>query len=200
MTNADCIRRMSDEQLYEFLSEWECGDIDYSVTFCDLCNEATKRGEVGNVLNLDCDGCRKHWLQRDAVDYGGLMYWKKNTTFDTTAYRKTEPTSSKMEQVDEPQTDCGDFADRLAYERGVKHAWEVAQKVFDSTVTFYEAEDVAKQVDKDINVRSKDEPQTNADQHVQHVESVEPTWTKEEHELHIHHKVEDEPQTDCLWK
>ena len=29
--------------------------------------------------------------------------------------------------------------------------------------------------DKDINVRSKDEPQTNADQHVQHVESVEQT-------------------------
>ena len=57
----------------------------------------------------------------------------------------------------EPQTDYGDFADRLAYERGVKHAWEVAQKVFNSTVTFYEAEDVAKQVDKDINVRSKDE-------------------------------------------
>ena len=118
MTNADCIRRMNDEQLYEFLSEWECGDIDYSVTFCDLCNEATKRGEVGNELNLDCDGCRKHWLQRDAVDYGGLMYWKKNTTFDTTAYRKTEPTISKMEQVDkdinvrskdEPQTDVYDY-------------------------------------------------------------------------------------------
>ena len=54
----------------------------------------------------------------------------------------------------EPQTDCGDFADRLAYERGVKHAWEVAQKVFDSTVTFYEAEDVAKQI-------AKDEPQTD---------------------------------------
>lgn len=90
MTNADCIRRMSDEQLYEFLSEWECGDIDYSVTFCDLCNEATKRGEIGNILNLDCDGCRKHWLQRDAVDYGGLMYWKRNTVFDT-ADRKTEP-------------------------------------------------------------------------------------------------------------
>ena len=71
---------------------------------------------------------------------------------------QTEPTISKMEQV-EPQTDCGDFADRLAYERGVKHAWEVAQKVFNSTVTFYEAEDVAKQIDKDINVRSKDEPQ-----------------------------------------
>ena len=135
MTNADCIRHMSDEQLYEFLSEWECGDIDYAVTFCDLCNEATKRGEVGNVLNLDCDGCRKHWLQRDAVEYGGLMYWKRNTVFDT-ADRKTEnssetsnncedlqdwkdrmwaeaivtePTISKMEQVeDEPQTDMAE--------------------------------------------------------------------------------------------
>ena len=76
MTNADCIRRMNDEQLYEFLSEWECGDIDYSITFCDLCKQG------GNELNLDCDGCRKHWLQRDAVDYGGLMYWKRNTTFE----------------------------------------------------------------------------------------------------------------------
>ena len=75
MTNADCIRRMNDEQLYDFLSEWECGDIDYSITFCDLCKQG------GNELNLDCDGCRKHWLQRDAVDVGGLMYWKRNTTF-----------------------------------------------------------------------------------------------------------------------
>lgn len=69
MTNADCIRRMSDEQLYEFLSEWECGDI----TFCDLCKQG------GN--EFDCDECRKHWLQRDAVDVGGLMYWKRNITF-----------------------------------------------------------------------------------------------------------------------
>ena len=60
-------------------------------------------------------------------------------------------------EADTPQTDCGDFADRLAYERGVKHAWEVAQKVFDSTVTFYEAEDVAKRIDKDRNVRGKTE-------------------------------------------
>ena len=97
MTNADCIRHMSDEQLYEFLSEWECGDIDYAVTFCDLCNEATKRGEFGNVLNLDCDGCRKHWLQRDAVEYGGLMYWKRNTVFDT-ADRKTEPQTLTAEE------------------------------------------------------------------------------------------------------
>ena len=89
----------------------------------------------------------------------------------------TEPTISKMEQVDKPQTDCGDFADRLAYERGVKHAWKVAQKVFDSTVTFYEAEDVAKQIDKDINVRSKDEPQLHMDGYYRKIE----------------------PQTDCAW-
>ena len=46
------------------------------------------------------------------------------------------------------------------YRKGVDYAWSIAQKVFDSTVTFYEAEDVAKQIDKDINVRSKTEPQT----------------------------------------
>ena len=93
MTNADCIRRMNDEQLYDFLSEWECGDIDYSITFCDLCKQG------GNELNLDCDGCRKHWLQRDAVDVGGLMYWKRNTTFDTDSPQtetKTETQNSNL--------------------------------------------------------------------------------------------------------
>ena len=89
MTNADCIRRMNDEQLYDFLSEWECGDIDYSITFCDLCKQG------GNELNLDCDGCRKHWLQRDAVDVGGLMYWKRNTTFEADT-PQTESTGSPI--------------------------------------------------------------------------------------------------------
>ena len=69
---------------------------------------------------------------------------------------KTQNLNLTFKKTDEPQTDCGDFANRLAYERGVKHAWEVAQKVFNSTVTFYEAEDMAKQIDKDINVRSKE--------------------------------------------
>ena len=76
---------------------------------------------------------------------------------DTTHFGKTKGESVTTNKIeDEPQTDCGDFADRLAYERGIKHAWEVAQKVFDSTVTFYEAEDVAKQI-------AKDEPQTDCD-------------------------------------
>ncbi len=91
MTNADAIRKMTDDELYEFLSEWECGDIDYAVTFCDLCNDATKRGEIGNVLNLDCDGCRKHWLTRGANEYNGLLYWKNKDTAD----RKTEQSRSE---------------------------------------------------------------------------------------------------------
>ena len=49
-----------------------------------------------------------------------------------------------LERLIEPQTD---------YERGRQEAWDIAQKVFDSTVTLYEAEDVAKQI-------AKDEPQT----------------------------------------
>lgn len=83
MTNADCIRKMSDEQLDEFLAEWECGDIDYSITFCDLCQKDKKLGGEGNTLGLDCDGCRKHWLLSNAVETSGLMYWKRNTTFDS---------------------------------------------------------------------------------------------------------------------
>ena len=113
MTNADCIRRMSDEQLYDFLSEWECGDIDYSITFCDLCKQG------GNELNLDCDGCRKHWLQRDAVDVGGLMYWKRNTTFtadtpQTEEQRKVQEAEHRMANIIadmNPQTDCKECAD-----------------------------------------------------------------------------------------
>lgn len=66
MTNADRIRCMTDDELYEFLSMWEIGDIDYSVTFCDLC-----KGH-GNELNLDCDGCRNHWLESDANNYNGI--------------------------------------------------------------------------------------------------------------------------------
>ena len=106
MTNADCIRRMSDEQLYDFLSEWECGDIDYSITFCDLCKQG------GNELNLDCDGCRKHWLQRNAVDVGGLMYWKRNTTFTADTPQTDLSTEEFVEgmknlKMEVKQTDCG---------------------------------------------------------------------------------------------
>lgn len=60
MTNADVIRSLTGEELNNFLAMWELHDIDYAVTFCDLCAAG------GNTLGLDCDGCRMHWLQEDA--------------------------------------------------------------------------------------------------------------------------------------
>ncbi len=69
-TNADVIRRMTNEQLAEFISRVEFGDFSavYGVTFCDLCQKD------GNSLNLDCDGCLKHWLDSPATDCFGILY------------------------------------------------------------------------------------------------------------------------------
>lgn len=70
-TNADIIRRMTNEQLAEFISRVEIGDfsaLDYGVTFCDICKKD------GNSLNLDCDGCLRHWLDSPATDIFGLLY------------------------------------------------------------------------------------------------------------------------------
>ncbi len=69
-TNADVIRRMTNEQLAEFISRVEFGDFSavYGVTFCDLCEKD------GNSLNLDCDGCLRHWLDSPATDCFGILY------------------------------------------------------------------------------------------------------------------------------
>ena len=56
MTNADVIRKMTDDELYKFLQAFEIGDIDYSLTFCSLCKDT----------GLDCDECFKRWLFNDA--------------------------------------------------------------------------------------------------------------------------------------
>ena len=68
MTNADRIRQMTDDELDDFLASWEMGDIDYSVTYCDLCEENKRHGCKGNTLGLDCDGCRKHWLLSEVAE------------------------------------------------------------------------------------------------------------------------------------
>lgn len=81
MTNADIIRSMTDEQLYEFLSCWELQDIDYAVTFCDLCEQDKREGGKGNELGLDCDGCREHFLKMDADGYLGLNGWLRHNGF-----------------------------------------------------------------------------------------------------------------------
>lgn len=82
MKNADVIRSMTDEQLYEFLSEWEQQDIDYAITFCDLCEQGKREGGKGNELGLDCDGCREHFLKVDAESHLGLNGWLRHNGFE----------------------------------------------------------------------------------------------------------------------
>lgn len=56
-TNADRIRSMTDEELAEFLDRWESGDIDYSITFCNMC-----KGQL-----FDCyKDCLTGWLKQEA--------------------------------------------------------------------------------------------------------------------------------------
>ena len=60
VTNADRIRRMSDEELAEFISRIEIGDFGpqvYGKTFCDMC-----KGQY------ECDDCRLWWLQQPAEE------------------------------------------------------------------------------------------------------------------------------------
>lgn len=59
-TNADRIRAMSDEELADFLDRWEMGDVDYSKTFCDLCDG-----------QYDChDDCLMDWLKSPVKQEG----------------------------------------------------------------------------------------------------------------------------------
>lgn len=103
--------------------------------------------EAHSLVMQIADYCNKRgiWYKISESTLGIGIVYGGNVGYIIDTDCKTE-NSSGIPNNCEPQTDCGDFADRLAYERGVKHAWEVAQKVFDSTVTFYEAEDVAKQI------------------------------------------------------
>ena len=104
---------------------------------------------INNYFKSECD---VNTSIREAFEKGFRIGVKKGLAQSkaenpqTDLLVKTPHKSRDSHEIDTPQTDCGDFADRLAYERGVKHAWKVAQKVFDSTLTFYEAEDLAKQI------------------------------------------------------
>ena len=57
ITNADRIRSMTDEELANFLDRVEMGDIDYSKTFCDLCD---------GFYNCH-DDCLVGWLKAEAT-------------------------------------------------------------------------------------------------------------------------------------
>jgi hypothetical protein len=117
------------------------------------------------------------------------------------ADRKTEPTSCKTcryGEVDEGYVRCAYYS-------------KSAEQTEPQTETSTNAEKVQ------LKVQLKDEPQTNADQHVQHVGSVETMSCQEckhwiftsqwgwfcplkgQDECH-YEPIEDEPQTDCGWK
>ena len=117
----------------------------------------------------------------------------------------------RYDTADTPQTED-------AYERGVKHAWEVAQKVFNSTVTFYEAEDVAKQMTDCSKCETYWNCQGQCDEIPQIEDDTPQTdWEKEKSEkslcnscgkdcdtrkrnLYMVECNRYEPQTDCTWK
>lgn len=64
MTNAEYIRKMSDEELANFLDSVQIGDIDSSRTFCDICD-----------LEGGCNQCWQWWVKIDTKHPQGLEYW-----------------------------------------------------------------------------------------------------------------------------
>ena len=106
MTNADKIRQMSDEQLARFLWIWKINSVTTFLT-------------QGGMNSMDAKDMRE-WVGQTTETFvctetfvGDDYIFDQD--FNDKADRKTEPTISKMEQVDkdinvrsktEPQTDC----------------------------------------------------------------------------------------------
>ena len=63
MTNADRIRKMTDEELCRFLIMVENNDLHYDALSCGYCEL---------VDTSDCDKCVKKWLKRNANKERGL--------------------------------------------------------------------------------------------------------------------------------
>lgn len=136
------------------------------------------------------------------------MYWKKNTTFDTTADRKTEPSIDIIRCKD-----CDNYAGE-----GMYCAWDVltgdmgychhARPKGSTDITAEQTEPTVskmEQVDKDINVRSKDEPMKTADYcdickrdmcEVCIADATNPYCVPSHYE--INYEPKDEPQTHDL--
>ena len=72
MSNADAIRSMTDDQLFDFIQRIELQDIDYGQTFCneDFCD----------MKSENCDKCLKWWLSDiDAENHPqGVKYYDKS--------------------------------------------------------------------------------------------------------------------------
>lgn len=58
MTNFEKIKSLTVDEMIRFLTRFEFGDVDYSLTFCDLC-----KGQY------DCENiCLRNWLTKKEAD------------------------------------------------------------------------------------------------------------------------------------
>ena len=149
------------------------GLIDLEVVEVDRKTEPSDSEKPNN-----CDTCANSGSYK-CTNSDGEMYFKTEPLDKDTNVRSKEPQVIACPIQDDDSWIYGDF------QKGIYYAWGIAQKVFDSTVTFYEAEDVAKQIDKD-------EPQTEKADSIPY-----DPWV----EMGIKRMVEARlEQTDCAWK
>jgi len=71
-SNGDVIRGMSDEELADFLNRVKEGDVDFAITFCDLCCEERKK----EGKSTECEECVSWWVKNGAKLPQGLKYWE----------------------------------------------------------------------------------------------------------------------------
>jgi uncharacterized protein YuzB (UPF0349 family) len=72
VSNGDVVRGMDDEELAQFLYSVEEGEIDFAMTFCDLCcKDAALDGK-----SVNCEDCARWWVKNNADMPQGLKYWQ----------------------------------------------------------------------------------------------------------------------------
>ena len=64
MTNAEKIRTFTNKQLAAFILLCDDQDIDFGLTFCDICH--------GSLENFECSKCLTEWLKKDIFAFEGL--------------------------------------------------------------------------------------------------------------------------------
>ena len=123
---------------------------------------------------------KTRYFKTDRYLKGAVEYHNKYHPDDIWKVRKCviledEPTISKMEQVeDEPSSsEIPNNCEVKNYCDDCLYTDTCDSKEFFYACTSKPTISKMEQVDKDINVRSKDKPQTNADQRAQRIESVE---------------------------
>ena len=70
--NFQRIKNMTKEELADFLYQVELGDVDFAITFCDLC-------EKDHNGNCEREKCVRAWLDFDSKKHPqGIDHWRKD--------------------------------------------------------------------------------------------------------------------------